>query len=124
MLKLLNKVGRALGALCGAVLAVAWAFALWVPTAGLTLTGVSVVTALLLTVLALFAVIASLRAHPTVLVLLFLASFFPVGAFLMGTDHWLRWSGWADLGLLAAAVLLWTTRGGLPATPPAAGEPE
>jgi hypothetical protein len=122
MLKLVNTFGRALGALCGALLAVAWAFALWVPTAGLTLVGVSVVTALLLTVLALFAVIASLRGHPTVLVLLFLASFFPVGAFLMGTDHWLRWSGWVDLGLLAAAVVLWTTRAAVPAAPPA-GEP-
>src|SRR5687768_11509750 len=120
MLKLLNTFGRALGALCGAVLAFSWAFALWVPTAGLTLAGVSVVTALLLTVLALFAVIASLKGHPTVLVLLFLASFFPVGAFLLKVDHWLRWSGWIDLGLLAAAALLWTTRGAVPAGP--AGE--
>jgi hypothetical protein len=111
MLKVVNTFGRALGALCGALLAVAWAFALWVPTAGLTLVGVSVVTALLLCVLALLAVIASLRGHPTVLVLLFLASFFPVGLFLMRVDHWLRWSGWADLGLLVAAALLWTTRG-------------
>ena len=94
MLKLMNTFGRVLGALCGALLAVAWAFALWVPTAGLTLVGVSVVTALLLTVLALFAVIAALKGHPRVLVLLFLASFFPVGMFLMRVDHWLRWSGW------------------------------
>jgi hypothetical protein len=119
MLKLVNTFGRALGALCGAILAVAWAFALWVPTAGLTLAGVSVVMALLLTAFALFAVIASLKGHPTVLVLLFLASFFPVGVFLMKVDHWLRWSGWVDLGLLAAAVLLWTTRGAVPAVPPA-----
>jgi hypothetical protein len=123
MLKVLNTFGRALGALCGAVLAVAWAFALWVPTSGLTLVGVSVVTALLLTVLGLFAVIASLKGHPTVLVLLFLASFFPVGMFLMRVDHWLRWSGWVDLGLLIAAALLWTTRGAVPVAPPA-GEPQ
>jgi len=44
------------------------------------------------------------------LVLLFLASFFPVGAFLLPTDHWLKWVGWVDLGLLVAAVLLWLTR--------------
>jgi hypothetical protein len=81
--------------------------------------GVSVVTALLLTVLALFAVIASLKGHATVLVLLFLASFFPVGMFLMSVDHWLRWSGWVDLGLLVAALLLRTTRVGAPAGPPA-----
>jgi hypothetical protein len=114
MLKIVNTFGRALGALCGAVLAVAWAFALWVPTAGLTLVGVSVITALLLTVLALFAVIASVKGHAAVLVLLFLASFFPVGMFLMGVDHWLKWSGWVDLGLLVAAVLLWLTRRAAP----------
>jgi hypothetical protein len=120
MLKLVNTFARALGALSGALLAVAWAFALWVPTAGLTLVGVSVVTALLLTVLALFGAIAAVRGHPTVLVLLFLASFFPVGLFLMSVDHWLRWSGWVDLGMLASAALLWVSRRAAPAA--AAGE--
>jgi hypothetical protein len=110
LLKALNLIGRAVGVLCGAALSVAWAFALWVPTAGLTLSGVSFVVALLLAVLAVFAVIASYYGHSTVLVLLFLASFFPIGAFLMPTEHWLRWVGWVDLGLLAAAVLMWVTR--------------
>ena len=113
MRKILNTLARALGALCGAVLSVIWAFTLWVPAAGLSLSsGASVVVALMLTVLALFAVIASVRGHPTVVVLLFLASFFPIG-FQMWThtDHWLRWTGWLDLGLLLAAALIWATRG-------------
>ena len=110
MLKALNAFGRALGALCGAVLSVAWVFALWVPAARLTLSGVSVVVALLLAIFAVFATIASIRGHAVVVVLLFLASFFPIGAYLMPADHWLRWVGWADLGLLLAAVLIWITR--------------
>jgi hypothetical protein len=110
MLKALNAFGRALGALCGAVLSVAWVFALWVPAARLTLSGVSVVVALLLAVFAVFATIASIRGHAVVVVLLFLASFFPIGAYLMPADHWLRWVGWFDLGLLLAAVLIWVTR--------------
>lgn len=108
--KAINYFGRGLGLVCAAGVAAAWAFVLWVPAAGLTVTGISVVTALLLVVLAVFAGIASVHGHPVVLTLLFLASFFPVGAFVMPTDHWLKWVGWADLGLLVAAVLIWSTQ--------------
>jgi hypothetical protein len=106
----LNTIARALGALCGASLAVIWAFVLWVPAAGLTLSGISVVVALMLTVFAVFATIASVRGHATVVVLLFLASFFPVGASLIRIDHWLRVVGWLNLGLALASALLWLTR--------------
>jgi hypothetical protein len=107
MTKSINLLGRALGVLCAALCASAWAVALWVPAAGLTPTGISVVTALLLVVLAIFAGIAAVHGHAVVLTLLFLASFFPVGAFVMPTDHWLKWVGWLDLGLLLAALLIW-----------------
>ncbi len=117
MAKVLNWVGRVLGMLCAAAAGVAWAFALWVPTAGLTLSGVSVVMALLLVAFAMFAGIASYYGHAAVVTILFLASFFPIGAFLMGTDHWLRWVGWVDLGLLVAALLMWATRRRVVASP-------
>jgi len=111
MAKAINWLGRALGFVCGAGLAGVWAFVLWVPAAGgLTMTGISVVTALLLVTLGVFAAIAAVYGHAAVIALLFLASFFPVGAFLMPTDHWLKWVGWVDLGLLVAAVLIWVTR--------------
>jgi hypothetical protein len=105
-----NTIGRALGALCGAALTVIWAFTFWVPAAGLTLPGISVVGALMFTVFALFAAIASVRGHSTVVVLLFLASFFPVGASLIRIDHWLRIVGWLDVGLFVSSALLWLTR--------------
>jgi hypothetical protein len=110
MANAVNWLGRALGLICAAILAGAWAFVLWVPSAGLTVTGISVVTALLLVVLAVFAGIAAVYGHATVVALLFLASFFPIGAFLLPTDHWLKWVGWVDLGLLVSAVLIWATR--------------
>jgi|SRR6185503_8003350 len=110
MTKALNWFGRGLGVVCAAVLAAAWSFVLWVPSAGLTVTGVSVITALLLVAFAVFAGIAAAYGHAVVIALFFLASFFPVGAFLMPTDHWLKWVGWLDLGLLVAAVLIWVTR--------------
>jgi len=105
-----NTIARALGALCGAALAVIWTSTFWVPAAGLTLPGISAIGALMFTVFALFATIASLRGHATVVVLLFLASFFPVGASLIRIDHWLRIVGWLDVGLFAASALLWLTR--------------
>ena len=106
----MNKVGRAIGALCGAALAIIWAFTFWVPAAGLTLPGSSAVGALMFAVFALFAAIASYRGHAPIVVLLFLASFFPVGASLIRLDHWLRIVGWLDVGLALAAALMWLTR--------------
>jgi hypothetical protein len=76
----------------------------------LTLTGVSVIGALMFLVLALFAGIASVHGHGAVVALAFVASFFPIGVSLLPRDHWLQWAGWLDLGLLVAAVLMWTTR--------------
>jgi hypothetical protein len=119
--KVLNTIARALGALCGAALAVVWAFALWVPAAGLNIVGVSVVVALMLSVFGLFAAIASLRGHATVVVLLFLASFFPVGtlSFALTRHHWFYWVGWLDIGLIVAAVPMWLTRTVAPPAPDA-----
>lgn len=110
MLNILNGAGRALGVLCGAALGVGWAYALWVPADGVALAGASVVlVALLMASLALFAAIASWRGHPTVVALIFLASFFPIGLSLLPSEHWLRWLGRLDLGLLVAGVLIWIT---------------
>jgi hypothetical protein len=109
MAKTINWLGRGLGVVCAAALAVAWLFALWAPTAGLKLSGVSVIMALALVAFAVFAGVASAYGHAVVVVLLFLASFFPIGGFLLSADHWLRWVGWLDLGLLAAAVLMWAS---------------
>jgi hypothetical protein len=108
MTNAINWLGRILGTLCGAALAVAWAFALWVPAAGLS-AGVSVIAALAFVAFAVFAGIAAAYGHAVVLVLFFLASFFPIGATFLMQPDWHKWIGWGDLGLLAAAILLWAT---------------
>jgi hypothetical protein len=111
MVKAINWLGRGLGLVCAVGLSAAWAFALWVPSGGLTLDGLGGVGgALLSLVLAVFAGIASVHGHAAVVVLAFLASFFPIGVSLMPRDHWLQWAGWLDLGLLVAAVLMFATR--------------
>lgn len=113
-------LGRIIGTVTGAVASAAWVIAMWVPSAGLTLTGISFVAALVMALLALFAAIASVRGHTVVVVLVFLASFFPVGLFLSTTDHWLQWVGRLDVGFLVAGLLLWAgSRSAKPASTPA-----
>jgi hypothetical protein len=108
-MKSLNLFARALGVAAGGALAACWAFAMWMPSAGLAVSGVNFVVALLLALLALFAAIASARGHAVIVVLMFLASFFPVGVALLGAGDWLRWIGRLDAALLIAGVLLWLT---------------
>jgi hypothetical protein len=105
----LQLLGRVIGAIAGFAASLCWVFAMWVPTAGLTLAGVSFVVALLMAIIALFAMIAAVRGHFVVLTLMFLASFFPIGAFLMTTDHWLKWVGALDIGFITAAFLMWVS---------------
>jgi L-cystine uptake protein TcyP (sodium:dicarboxylate symporter family) len=106
----INLIGRALGLVCAAALASAWAYVLWVPASGLTLGNLNIVTALVFVVLAVFAGIAAVHGHATVIALIFLASFFPIGVSLLPREHWLQWVGWLDLGLLASALLIWLSK--------------
>jgi hypothetical protein len=105
--RLIFNTGRAVGALAGALLAVLWAYAMWIPAAGLPLSGISFAVALLMCFLAIIAVIAATHGHSTMLTIAFLASFLPVGAVLLRVDLWLRWIGILDLALLAAVALIW-----------------
>jgi hypothetical protein len=109
MAKAINWLGRALGLVCGATLAGIWALVLWVPSGGFSVEGVNVVGGLMFLILAVFAAIAAVHGHATVIALAFLASFFPIGVSLLPRDHWLHWVGWLDLGLLVAAILLLAT---------------
>lgn len=106
-MRVVHLLSRGLGALCGAALALAWLYAVWIPDSGIALTGVSFVVGLGLALAALFAVIASVRGHAAVVMVVFVASFFPVGGVLMTADHWLRWVGVLDVGLFVAAVGMW-----------------
>jgi len=96
-----------LGAVSGALVAVLWMLGLWLPDSGMALTGINFVVGLLMTLLALFAVIAAVRGHTAALVVVFVASFFPVGLALLGADHWLGWAGRLNVCYLVAAALMW-----------------
>jgi hypothetical protein len=103
----LNMAGRALGAMCGVAIAAAWAVAIWFPEAGLPLAGITVVVALLMLLLAVVGIIASVHGHALVLIVVFSASFVPVGLMLLDLDNWFRWIGGLNLGFLLAGLLVW-----------------
>lgn len=112
MMKAVDYAGRAIGAGAGAGVALLWMYGIWLPSAGVSLTGINLVVSLLMALLALFAVIASVRGHAIVLVIVFAASFFPVGIALLGAEHWLSWAGRLNVCYLLAGCLIWLGRRG------------
>ena len=109
-MRIVDYAGRALGAVSGALVAVLWMLGLWLPESGMALAGINFVVALLMALLGLFAVIAAVRGHAAVLVVVFVASFFPVGLAMLGGDHWLAWAGRLNVCYLVAAALMWLAR--------------
>ena len=102
-----RQIGRGLGALAGAAVAVLWLLAIWTPASGELLAGIGFVVALLMALIGLFVVIASLHGHTVVLLIAFVASFFPIGFHLFVAEHWLSWVGRLNVAYLLAALLLW-----------------
>lgn len=105
--RLLVILGQAVGVLSGGVLTLLWLYVIWFPGEnGLSITGVSVLVAAFMGVLALVAAVASYKGHTTVIFLVFVASFLPIGAYLLGVAHWLRFVGIFDCGLALASGML------------------
>lgn len=99
--------GRIVGAASGAAACGMWLWALGTPQGSFTLSALHIAIGVLMMLFAIFAVIASVRAHGVVLMVIFVMSFFPVGGYLFGIPHWLRWIGVADLGFLLGGLLIW-----------------
>ena len=79
---------------------------MWGPTSILSFSGTSFAGAFVMSMLAIVAVIASVRGHRLVLMVVFIVSFFPIGFFFLSESHWLRWTGLLNLGYLLGAVLM------------------
>ena len=102
-----HHAGRIIGGASGVAACGLWLWALGVPQGAFTLNALNIGIGVLMLLFALFAVIASVRGHGVVLVILFVMSFFPVGGYLLGTPLWLRWIGVADFGFLMGGLLIW-----------------
>ena len=80
---------------------------MWTPSPALPLSGMAFAVALLMAMLAIIAVIASVHGHGITLIVLFFASFFPIGLFLLGIPGWVRVIGVLNLGYLIAGLVAW-----------------
>jgi hypothetical protein len=47
-----------------------------------------------------------MKGHSTVLFVVFIASFLPIGAYLLGVNHWLRWVGVLNVLILVAVLMI------------------
>ncbi len=116
MLRTLSRyAGKFTGAASGVAACGLWLWVLGTPQDTFSLSAVHISVGVLMMLFALFAVIASLRGHGLALVVMFFMSFFPVGGYLLGIPHWLRWIGVSNLGFLAAGLMImYSTRKATP----------
>jgi hypothetical protein len=106
-----HHAGKIIGAAAGVAACGLWLWALGTPRGTFSLSAVHIAVGVLMMLFAIFAVIASVRGHGVALVVVFIMSFFPVGGYLFGIPHWLRWIGVLDLGFLVGGLMiLYSTR--------------
>ncbi|MGK0297593.1 MAG: hypothetical protein ACI9XC_001203 [Gammaproteobacteria bacterium] len=101
------KLGQLTGIIAGAVASILWMMTLWVPEASFSFNIASMAVVLLMIVLAIIVIVASLKGHSTVLIVIFGISFFPIGLYVLGIPHWIQWVGLANIGYLLAGVIIW-----------------
>jgi len=104
--KLLHTAGRIIGMISGAVSCLLWTATIWDPAAGFTLSTASFAVVLLMLLIGAVVVVASIKANSTMLLVLFVVAFLPVGLYLIGVPYWIRWVGLSNLGYLLAGLLL------------------
>ena len=80
---------------------------MWSPTPALHLSGFGFAVALMMAMLAGIAVLAAFHGHGVTLIVLFFASFFPIGLFLMGEAGWVGVIGILNLGYLLSGLIAW-----------------
>jgi hypothetical protein len=103
----MSKLGQILGVAASASSLALWAvFVFLRPYSDQPLTTQTQAVAAVLAVAAVGGAYASLRRRPYLLLLVFGLSFMPAGLYLLGTPGIFRGIGLANLGWLAAAVLM------------------
>lgn len=103
----IQLIGKTIGMISGSAACLAWMVAMWSPTPALHLSGFGFAVALMMAMLAGIAVLAAFHGHGVTLIVLFFASFFPIGLFLMGEAGWVGVIGILNLGYLLSGLMAW-----------------
>lgn len=107
MRSIIQLIGKTIGIISGVGACVAWMFEMWSPTPALHLSGFGFAVALMMAMLAGIAVLAAVHGHGITLIVLFFASFFPIGLFLIGEAGWIGVIGFLNLGYLFSGLVAW-----------------
>ena len=99
-----------MGIIAGSITALLWMLALWLPDASFSFNIASMTVIVLMIITAITAIVASLKGHAGVLIIIFGVSFFPVGLYVLGLPHWIQWVGLANIGFLFAGIVMWRFR--------------
>ena len=83
-------IGQSIGVLSGAAVFALWCYAMWAPVSVMSLSGITLSGAFALSLLAILAIIVSIKGHSLGLFLVFFLSFFPIGFFFLTEDHFLH----------------------------------
>ncbi|MDG2089281.1 MAG: hypothetical protein P8J68_11140 [Arenicellaceae bacterium] len=110
MRKIIFMVGQSIGVLSGTVVFAIWCYAMWAPASVMSLSGITLSGAFVLSLLAILAIIVSIKGHSLGLFLVFFLSFFPIGFFFLTEDHWLQWASWLNLCYLVGAMIMYQSR--------------
>ena len=101
-----NKMGQLIGVIAGATSCLLWMAALWDPASPFTFSAASFIVVLGMILIAILVVIASIKGSSTMLLVMFFVAFLPIGLYVIGVPHWIRWVGLANVGYLIAGLLL------------------
>jgi hypothetical protein len=107
---LFYRLGQLIGISAGAIAAMLWMLTLWIPDSSFSFNIGSMAVIFTMTILAVIAIVASLKGHAGVLIVIFGVSFFPIGLYVLGVPHWIQWVGFANMGYLMSAVIIWRFR--------------
>ncbi len=109
MRAMIQLIGKTIGIASGLGACVAWTVEMWAPTPTLHLSGFGFAVALMMAMLAGIAIHAAFHSHGITLIVLFFASFFPIGLFLIGEAGWLGVIGFLNIGYLISGLIAWST---------------
>lgn len=100
------KAGQLTGAVAGSLSCLLWMATLWDPASPFLFSPASFIVVLGMILIAILVVIASIKGNSTMLLVLFFVAFLPIGLYVIGVPHWIRWVGLTNLGYLLAGLLL------------------
>lgn len=105
------KLGQMTGVVAGVLSCLLWMAAMWDPASPFSLKPASMLVVFLMILIAILAVIAAIKGNGAMLLVLFVVAFLPIGLYVIGVPHWIRWVGLTNLGYLIAGLLLRTGAG-------------